>query len=245
MTIDVSSNWEFLILKLVLLPGMDGTGELFAPILPYLKDFDCCVVQLPQSGPQDYQTLKQYVEAKLPVDDFILLAESFSGPIGAILALSDIKNLRAIIFVATFLVAPRKRLLRTLSMVPFKLALKLPFAMTLCKRLLFDAAVSDEITSLFAKTIFRLPVGLIRSRIKAVGSLVLPQRQSDLPAILLQPTGDKLLPTRETQEFRTYFSQIAIEPIAGPHFILQTEPEKCARLITDVLPLLSSLEVQN
>ena len=40
-------------MKLVFLPGMDGTGKLFSPLLQ-----------------------------ELPEDDFILIAESFSGPIG-------------------------------------------------------------------------------------------------------------------------------------------------------------------
>jgi hypothetical protein len=57
-------------MKLVLLPGMDGTGELFAPVVSQLSDIECLVVPLPQSGAQDYKSLENYFRRKLPEEDF-------------------------------------------------------------------------------------------------------------------------------------------------------------------------------
>jgi hypothetical protein len=61
-------------LKLVLLPGMDGTGELFAPLLKHLSKFDVEIIAYPQVGGQDYQTLIDFVSGKLPNEKYILSA---------------------------------------------------------------------------------------------------------------------------------------------------------------------------
>jgi thioesterase domain-containing protein len=68
---------------LVLLPGMDGTGELFAPFLAALgPDQAVVVVRYPTDRELGYAELEQVARAALPVDQpFILLGESFSGPV--------------------------------------------------------------------------------------------------------------------------------------------------------------------
>jgi hypothetical protein len=60
----------------VLLPGMDGTGELFAEFLSYY-DGDHLVISLPEFGPQDHATLAEVINNQLPMEGYILLAESF------------------------------------------------------------------------------------------------------------------------------------------------------------------------
>lgn len=62
-------------MKLVFLPGMDGTGNLFSPLFRFLPNFDCQVISLPEVGGQDYVSIKNYVKGRFPVEDFILIAE--------------------------------------------------------------------------------------------------------------------------------------------------------------------------
>ena len=49
------------IYKLVLLPGMDGTGELFEGFLSNF-DGDYIVISLPQSGSQDHASLANIIK---------------------------------------------------------------------------------------------------------------------------------------------------------------------------------------
>ena len=77
-------------MKLVLLPGMDGIGELFSPLIPELNSVDYIVIPFPQTGKQDYHTLTAFIREKLPGQVFILLTESFSGPIAVQLAQQNI-----------------------------------------------------------------------------------------------------------------------------------------------------------
>ena len=70
-------------IKLVLLPGMDGTGIMFEPLRALLPDdYAIQLMSYPAQKKLSYQELTAYVERKLPKNEsFVLLAESFSGPI--------------------------------------------------------------------------------------------------------------------------------------------------------------------
>ncbi len=70
----------------VLLPGMDGTGELFAPFLSSLAGIcSVQVIRYPRDADLTYAELQQYVMNQLPVSEPItLIAESFSGPIACV-----------------------------------------------------------------------------------------------------------------------------------------------------------------
>jgi len=66
----------------VLLPGLDGTGEMFTPLVGALgPDIRSIVVRYPDA-PLDYAGYQAIARAALPAQEpYILLGESFSGPI--------------------------------------------------------------------------------------------------------------------------------------------------------------------
>ena len=67
--------------SLVLLPGLDGTGKLFTPLINCLPDhLRPIVVSYPPDIPYGYEDLLPIVHSSLPKDkDYIILGESFSG----------------------------------------------------------------------------------------------------------------------------------------------------------------------
>src|SRR4051812_33342049 len=73
---------------LVLLPGMDGTGEMFAAFASILgEDVAPIIVRYPQQRTLDYGALVDFVRPQLPTDrPFVLLGEPFSGPVAISLA---------------------------------------------------------------------------------------------------------------------------------------------------------------
>ena len=91
-------------MKVILLPGLDGTGLLFKPFIEALpKNIETLVISYPKIKIQNYGELVSYVIAQLPEEDYILVGESFSGNIAYQIALSNPKHLKSIIFVASFL----------------------------------------------------------------------------------------------------------------------------------------------
>lgn len=97
---------------IVLLPGMDGTGELFSPFLASLgSEFETLIIRYPTNRPLGYGELAALTQSQLPTDkQYVLLAESFSGPIAISIAASNPIGLAGIILCASFAKNPRPKL---------------------------------------------------------------------------------------------------------------------------------------
>src|SRR6185369_2945536 len=94
--------------RLVLLPGMDGTGILFEPLLEILPpELEAQVVSYPTHKPCGYEELAGLVAAALPKDGpFIILGESFSGPLAIMAAHAQPPGLKGIVLCASFARSP-------------------------------------------------------------------------------------------------------------------------------------------
>ena len=67
---------------LVLLPGMDGMGEIRAPLVSALAPrLRVVALSYPQDRPLGYAELTQIVLDRLPPGRLVMLGESFGGPI--------------------------------------------------------------------------------------------------------------------------------------------------------------------
>ncbi|MEJ5132798.1 hypothetical protein WH218_01765 [Stenotrophomonas indicatrix] len=87
-----------------MLPGLDGTGSMSTPLLSALQAHGLTTqaIALPAQGGQDYATLARWLWPQLPRHPFILLAESFSGPLAVELAARQPAALRGLVLAATF-----------------------------------------------------------------------------------------------------------------------------------------------
>jgi pimeloyl-ACP methyl ester carboxylesterase len=96
---------------LVLLPGLDGTGSLFAPLLSVLpEDFIPVVISYPPDKVLYYEQLFPYIREIMPWGKpYVLLAESFAGPMALKFAAEQHENIDAIVLCSAFfskIVAP-------------------------------------------------------------------------------------------------------------------------------------------
>lgn len=91
-------------LTLILLPGMDGTGELFADFVKQLPGWiEPRVVSYPRERKLSYDQLLLTVESVVPAaESFVVLAESFSAPLAVRFAARDPNRLEALILCAGF-----------------------------------------------------------------------------------------------------------------------------------------------
>ena len=83
---------------------MDGTGELFADFIAALHDAVVpLVVSYPKGQVLDYEALTEFARASIPFDrPFVLLGESFSGPVAIALAAFRPPGLRGLILCCSF-----------------------------------------------------------------------------------------------------------------------------------------------
>lgn len=222
--------------KLVLLPGLDGSGELFAPLLSFLQHFECQIISLPNTTNQNYQFLAEYVLTQLPKDDFILLAESFSGPIAILLSQQRNKNLKGIILVATFISPPRKHLVLLTKILPIKILLSLPFGCYLYSYLFFDNNLN--LFKLLKQTINTIPTKILKQRlnsIQSLGNLKKLLSISSTPALYIQPISDLFVSNNKYHEISKYYDNITLKKIDGSHFIAQVRPRECSAIISEFM----------
>jgi pimeloyl-[acyl-carrier protein] methyl ester esterase len=213
-------------LKIILLPGMDGTGKLFEPFRSFLPA-STVVVSLPQSGSQAYSFLAAYIAEQLPNEKFIIVAESFSGPIAALLTEKSLANLKGIVFVATFLSCPMPVLVSLAKRFPLKSLLNIPFAKALISRYL----LADFNYSIFSAAIKEVPNSILKERLSSIRSLNMKEIHSKLPSIYISAKSDCLISSSQIGLFQKSFPNLQVEYVQGKHFLLQSNPKSCSEII--------------
>lgn len=223
--------------KLVLLPGMDGTGELFEEFLSNF-DGDYIVIPLPRSGSQDHVFLANIIKEQLPTEDFILLAESFAGGIIPELLTQKNPHMKGVIFVASFLSSPNHFLLSIAKLLPIKSLASAPLSTIFHKFLLLGQGASKELLSKFITVTKSIPDLVLKNRLEVMSQQRLPITTSDIPSIYIQALSDRLISSKKGREFTKVFINIEYIEIEGPHFILQSQPKESARLVTEAISLI-------
>lgn len=225
-------------MELILLPGLDGTGLLFGPLIKYLsKDFKTRPISYPLSS-LTYLQLTEYVKDQLPKDeDFVVIAESFSGPIACLLAQNPLPNFKKVIFVATFLRTPCLPLIKAINHLPIGLlTMLLPdFAI---KAMLLGSGADDELISLFRITLKSVPPNVIHSRLNEISRLKPTQDKIPIDCSYIQAIDDRLVAKRNLEDFKMVSNRMSVHQVAGPHFILQAIPKECADIVIKELELL-------
>lgn len=222
---------------LVLLPGLDGTGRVFEPLLTYLPaEIEAQVVRYPADRVMSFAEHVDFARKQLPrKKPFVLLAESFSGPIGLQLLAEAPDNLIGVILVATFAHHPSPFLLDAGRLLPQGLLLKL-FSTALFSRFFCLAGASREAVNIFREALQSVKLKVLSNRLKILAELPPPPETHYSGASLyLQASNDRLVPARAITPLQKLLPQLRVERLFGPHIILLAHPETGARLIGDFI----------
>jgi pimeloyl-[acyl-carrier protein] methyl ester esterase len=220
-------------LTLVLLPGMDGTGDLFHPLIHEIEDFvNVQLISYPVDSIDGYPRLTDFVRDKLPKDsDFVLLGESFSGPIAINLASERNPKLRGLILCCTFISNPRPGLRFFKCFLPL-----FPFGLASTKFIvhrLLGKFSTVAICELIQSSIKKVPAETIKSRILEVMSVNVENelRKIDVPILYLKARLDLLVPSNVLAHIKRIKHDVRVALIDGPHFLLQVNPSAAATAI--------------
>jgi pimeloyl-ACP methyl ester carboxylesterase len=222
---------------LVLLPGMDGTGDLFSRLAAALPSaLEVRIVRYPVSQPQSYAQLCAWVEAALPTDrPYGLLGESFSGPVAITVASRSPPGLAKLILCCTFDRSPRPapRFLRSaISWLPLS-----AMPLGLLGRALMGRQFSDGVQAELATAMRRLSPETLRTRLRSVLDVdvsgLVPRIR--VPILYLRATEDWVVPKAASQRLLTMNPAIEAVDLAGPHFLLQIKAVEAAREIVRFL----------
>lgn len=115
--------------RLALLPGLDGTGLLFEPLISVLPpELDPLVVQYPRHSAGSITDHVDAATAALSAGKrWLLLAESFSGPVAARMITENRElDIAGVVFCASFLSPPRRSLLALARRAPLQAIFGMP-----------------------------------------------------------------------------------------------------------------------
>lgn len=222
--------------RIVLLPGMDGTGRLlsnFASKLPESSEPN--IVSYPTHEVLGYRELELRVLTELPSSEpFLLLGESFSGPLALRVASRKIPNLSGIVLVASFVRSPLLWFPRSLRGIVGSPFFRIRPPAWVLRRCLAGAdapadlmAALDEVRRSVSPVVFAA-----RGReILGVDERV-SLRHCGVPVLYLGGRFDRIVrPARTVPELKQVRPDLEVELVDAPHLVLQRRPEESAEIV--------------
>ncbi|SMR82489.1 hypothetical protein SAMN04488030_2842 [Aliiroseovarius halocynthiae] len=207
-------------MNIVLLPGLDGTGSLLVEIRDLLASHYPVTALSYPTDMATYDELQQWVMRSLPDGNFVLVAESFSGPLAAMIRAKNLPNHLGTVFVATFARSPRRVpscLTYLLRIVPVRSL----FLARLVQPALMGKWSDVEFAKRFAQAMAIIPAKTLSRRLAEVLNVDVTSelRMSSAPMSYLRATHDRLIPAKMSGDFAANGSQLS--DVDGPHFLLQ------------------------
>ena len=230
---------------LVLLPGMDGTARLFQRFDAALRVQTAIATQAIAypAAPLDYAALEAFVRERLPRNrPFVVLAESFSGPLGAALRADPPPGMRALILCCSFVRNPRPLLAplrHLLGLVPFG---ALPgFAL---RQVLLAPCSTPPLQTELAAALAQVPPSVLRQRLRAVLEMDASPSfaRGSLPVLYLRARHDRLVPPANALQILRQAAGTQLVDIDAPHMLLQAAPAAAADAVAAFLTGLSAAQ---
>jgi pimeloyl-[acyl-carrier protein] methyl ester esterase len=221
--------------RVLLLPGLDGTGRLFRPLLDaFPSPIDARVIAYPNDRVLSADELAAFVSASIdPAEPYWLVAESFSGPIALQIASQPAHRPSGIVLAATFARAPIGWLATMPSLAA--LAAHLPrAAMTAGVRAMMTGRdAPPELVEAVVDAIASVPKAVIAARIRQVLTSDVRSVAAAIrvPTLVISARRDRLVPSRRTAELRASMPHAEHAEIDAPHLVLQRFPVECAEHI--------------
>jgi pimeloyl-ACP methyl ester carboxylesterase len=215
---------------LVLLPGLDGTGKLFSEFVNVLgPSVESRIVAYPKDQPLGYDELEALVMAVIPRNQpFILLGESFSGPLAIRIAAREPAGLAAVILSASFVKNPFPWLWWARPLAAYLPLKSLPRWVR--APLMWGSTSPQRAPAQMERAIAGVAPAVIRRRIAALlaadESTALGHLR--LPMLVLQARRDRVISRAATQWILKKLPSAQLAEIDGPHLLLQTRPAECA-----------------
>jgi len=220
---------------LVLLPGLDGTGELFADFLTVLpSSLATTVVSYPTNEFLPYSELLQLVSAAVPkAGRFLVLAESFSTPLAMKYAATSPANLAAIVICAGFVRNPFAGWSRFLKAVAKSWFFRLRPPEFVLEHFLVGKNAPPALIQRLRQALQLVHPEVLGSRVCEVLNCDARNdvARTTIPVMALAALHDRLLSATCQREILRVRPDIGFATVEGPHMLLQREPQKVAKLV--------------
>ena len=222
--------------SLILLPGMDGTGLLFRPLLEVLPpDVSARVISYPADQALSYPDLLTAIEGELHSEAaMVLVAESFSGPLALRFAAAHPGRVRAVVLVGSFVSPPGPRWLRHLA---WPVLFRLPIPKAVVRLLILGQGAPESLLVEVKSVIRRVRPEVLAGRSRDIFSVDCAEalRQCAAPILYLAGRDDALVRPSAAAMIASIRPDVTVATLEGPHLLLQLAPQAVWRTIEEFL----------
>ncbi|MEM7401750.1 MAG: alpha/beta hydrolase [Pseudomonadota bacterium] len=220
--------------NLILLPGFDGSGRLFSPLRKALADsVDTIVLSYPTDKVMTYYDLCHFLKDELPDTPYVLLGESFGGPLALMLSRYADENLKGIILCVSFIKNPQvlaEKLIRPF-LKPKHLQKKTPAWHI--KTMLTNGVSDSKLINNIQKATAELSREVYFYRLREIADVDVTSilENCGQPVLYMRATHDRMVYESSMKLVERHAKNLMVEKFEAPHMLLQTQPKLAAESI--------------
>ncbi|MGZ5969311.1 MAG: alpha/beta fold hydrolase [Polyangiales bacterium] len=217
-------------LPVLLLPGLDGTGQMFERLVASAPaEVTPHVVSYPTHEVRTYVGLEPIVERSFPASGpFVIVAESFAGPLALRVAAKRPPGLVAVVLVATFVRAPVPGWMQHLRFLLGRSFFSVPPPAFVLRALLAGWDADDELVEAFQASIGSVHPAVTAARVRAVLDVDVTEQlvECPVPLLYIRAEDEALLRAGIAEELRERRPDLELASLPGPHLVLQRHPRE-------------------
>lgn len=216
---------------IALLPGMDGTGELLRTLAEQLSTHrPVQLIGYPLDRFLSYDKIVSYVRERLPNDRFVILGESFSGPIAIEIAATD-PRVVGLVLASSFARHPLPTHFAAFTrLLDFRW---IPTSVVVAA--LMGSSATPKLRAHLRQVLATLPREIIRARAQDVLRVDKRCRLREIkcPMLCLHGRSDRLVSKRHVDEIVTARPGCQVRWLDAPHMLLATHADAAASVIEE------------
>ena len=219
--------------RIILLPGLDGTGLAYRALQSYLSSLDSRLISLATQSAGYAADLSVALERLPKSGPYVLVAESYSGPIGISIAATRPPGLVGLVLSTTFLSCPRPYLGQLRLLLKVLPPIRVPAAPFV--PLLLNGRSTPETRQLLRTVLQSASPKAMLARLNDVATVdvAAAARSIQVPTLYLRASADRVVPSSAGDAIKRHIPQATITELAGPHLLLQACAQEAAREITE------------
>ena len=176
-----------------------------------------------------YAELAELIQEQLPLAPFVILGESFSGPLAIEIAATEKERVKGLVLAGSFAKHPLPRLFAPLSKLYHRTLAPLWLVRLLLLSGFGDRALKDKVSSVLRS----LPNAVVRKRLSEVVRVDKTAQLSEIncPLVYLRGTKDWLIGKASVDLITQHSKDCKIVEIPGPHLLLSVNAQNTAQYL--------------
>jgi len=229
-------------MKIILLPGLDGTGLLFERMIEEIpSDLNIEVVSYDSIKAVSYPEQAAEIAEIFRGKDIFIVGESYSGRVAYELCQRSSINVCGIVFLASFISRPSS-FSRFSTIIPTAFLKPNPLSKFLLYLFGFNMTGGLENVNPVFASLQKADKRKLKIRLRNIAQLVKPIVNVECPVTYIRPNTDLLVSDKSVKFLASMCSNFTQVKVNGGHFIAQSHPATCVKIICNTVNMLQNIQ---